>query len=92
MRQPGLAFPRIELRARLPHRRLSRRSLASAGEVIYDILGQLAVAAPQAVEAGRIVSRRDRGLPQTFKIVVTCQPHGSIPASLWSSSYILFVE
>ena len=30
--------------------------------------------------------------PQVFKIIITSQPRGSIPTSLWSSSYILFVD
>ena len=66
--------------------------LNSAGEVIYDILGRLAVAAPQTAEPGHSFLDEITDLPQTFKIIVTCQAHGSIPSSLWSSSYILFVE
>jgi len=30
--------------------------------------------------------------PDRFKLIVTSQPHGSIPASLWSSSYVLFLD
>lgn len=67
-------------------------TLSAAGEIIYDILGRLAVAAPQAAEGGHSFLDEIADLPQTFKIIVTCQPHGSIPASLWSSSYVLFVE
>src|SRR5882672_529356 len=30
--------------------------------------------------------------PDLFKIIVTSQPHGSIPASVWSSSYVVFLD
>jgi hypothetical protein len=30
--------------------------------------------------------------PDIFKIVVTSQSRGSIPYSVWSSSYIVFLE
>jgi hypothetical protein len=30
--------------------------------------------------------------PELFKIIVTSQPHGSVPASVWSSSYVVFLE
>jgi len=30
--------------------------------------------------------------PDLFKIIVTSQRHGSVPASVWSSSYVVFLE
>jgi hypothetical protein len=30
--------------------------------------------------------------PDLFKIIVTTQPHGSVPSSVWSSSYVVFLE
>ena len=30
--------------------------------------------------------------PDLFKVIVTSQPRGSIPASLWHSSYVVFLE
>ncbi len=66
--------------------------LAPASEVIYDILGHLAIAEAKPAEAGRSLLDSLTDMPQTFKIIVTGQPRGSIPTSLWASSYILFVN
>jgi hypothetical protein len=30
--------------------------------------------------------------PESFKIIVTSQPRGSIPAELWNTSYIVFAS
>jgi hypothetical protein len=30
--------------------------------------------------------------PDLFKLIVTAQPKGSIPASVWRSSYVIFVD
>ena len=30
--------------------------------------------------------------PELFKIIVTSQPHGSVPGSVWSSSYVVFLD
>ena len=89
----SIAWHFHELNSVLGFRTAGHETLPEAGsEAIYDILRQLAMAAPQPIEAGRSFLDEIKDMPQTFKIVVTCQPHGSIPASLWSSSYILFVE
>ena len=65
-------------------------AMAPAGENIYDILRHLASAAPVAGESSLLSDLAD--LPQTFKIILTAQPHGSIPTSLWSTSFIAFLE
>jgi uncharacterized protein (DUF58 family) len=65
-------------------------SMAPAGENIYDILRHLASAAPAAGESSLLSDLAD--LPQTFKIILTAQPRGSIPTSLWSTSFIAFLE
>lgn len=65
-------------------------SMAPAGEIIYEILGHLAsaeVADSDSSVIGKLVD-----MPQTFKIILTAQPRGSIPTSLWSTSYIAFLE
>lgn len=66
--------------------------VAPAGEVIYDILRHLAVAAPQPSEPGRSFLSELAHSSQLFKIILTRQPRGSIPTSLWSSGYVLFLE
>jgi hypothetical protein len=30
--------------------------------------------------------------PDLFKVIVTSQPHGSIPGTLWHSSYVVFLD
>ena len=64
--------------------------MASAGEIIYEILRHLASAAPADSDRSTIAGLVD--MPQTFKIILTAQPRGSIPTSLWSTSYIAFLE
>src|ERR1700730_5758662 len=64
--------------------------MAPAGEIIYTILRHLAAAAPADTDRSVIGELVD--LPQTFKIILTAQPRGSIPTSLWSTSFIAFLE
>jgi uncharacterized protein (DUF58 family) len=65
--------------------------MGPAGESIYEILRYLAGAAPQTAEAGRSFLEEAAG-SDVFKIILTHQPRGSIPTSLWSSSYIHFLN
>ena len=65
-------------------------SVAPAGEIIYEILRHLSTAAP--ADADRSVLSELVDVPQTFKIILTAQPRGSLPTSLWSTSYIAFLE
>ena len=30
--------------------------------------------------------------PELFKVIVTSQPRGSIPANVWHSSYVIFLD
>jgi len=64
--------------------------MAPAGENIYAILRHLASAEP--ADSDRSVLSELVDLPQTFKIILTAEPRGSIPTSLWSTSYIAFLE
>jgi uncharacterized protein (DUF58 family) len=67
--------------------------LAPAGEVIYDILKQLAIAAPLSAQPDRPSFLTDLAdSTQLFKVIITRQPRGSIPNSLWGSAYIFFIE
>ncbi len=65
--------------------------MAAASENIYEILRHLATAQPTASGGGLLLDDLADS-PQIFKIILTSQPHGSIPASLWNSSYILFLN
>jgi uncharacterized protein (DUF58 family) len=64
--------------------------MAPASEIIYEILRHLASAAPADSDRSIIGGLVD--MPQTFKIILTAQPRGSIPTSLWSTSYIAFLD
>ena len=66
--------------------------MAPAHEVIYPSLEALAlVEAKQGLDPqgllGRIASA-ERG----FHIILTSQPRGSVPTSLWGSSYMVFID
>jgi uncharacterized protein (DUF58 family) len=67
-------------------------ALAPAGEVIYTILRQLAMAAPHQAETESSFLTEMPDSPNLFKIVLTRRPRGTIPDSLWNSSFIVFIE
>lgn len=63
-----------------------------AGEIIYDILRYLASVTPLKQQPGKSFLDTLADSPDIFKIVLTSQPRGSIPSSLWNSAYFLFVS
>jgi len=66
--------------------------LAAADEIIYQVLRHLALAAPLPPAASYALMSELTAAPNLFKIIVTGQPRGSIPASLWHSSYVIFLD
>jgi len=66
--------------------------MAPAGEIIYDVLRHLALAQPQPAEPEQNLLSQLAQDTQIFKIILTSQPRGSIPTSLWTSSYFLFMQ
>jgi uncharacterized protein (DUF58 family) len=66
--------------------------LAPASELIYTILRHLALARPLPPAASQALMADLAASPDLFKIIVTSQSHGAIPASVWSSSYIVFLD
>jgi uncharacterized protein (DUF58 family) len=66
--------------------------LAPADQVIFSILGHLAVARPLPADPQQSLMADLATSPELFKIIVTCRPHGSVPASVWSSSYVVFLD
>ena len=66
--------------------------LAAASENIFPILRHLALAKPLPPDPeGTLIT--DLALaPELFKIIITSQSHGSIPASIWFSSYVIFLD
>ncbi len=66
--------------------------LAPADEIIFSILEQLALVQPLPPDPQQSLMADLAAAPELFKIIVTAQPHGSIPASVWSSSYVVFLD
>ena len=66
--------------------------LAPAEEIIFAVLRHLALAVPLPPEASYALMSELTAAPNLFKIIVTGQPRGSIPASLWHSSYVIFLD
>jgi uncharacterized protein (DUF58 family) len=66
--------------------------LAPADELIFAILQDLALVQPLPPDPDQKLMADLAALPDLFKIIVTCKPRGSIPASVWSSSYVIFLD
>jgi len=67
-------------------------ALVPAEESIFAILGHLAMAQPQSIEAQNELLEDLAASPELFKIIVTSRPRGTIPANLWHSSYVIFLD
>lgn len=66
-------------------------SLAPAGELIYDVLRHLAFVEPRWESDGGFLGRLGQDT-DTFKIILTARPRGSIPTGLWTTSYLVFMQ
>jgi uncharacterized protein (DUF58 family) len=66
--------------------------LGPAGDTIFSILRYLALVQPLPPDPHQALMAELAASPDLFKIIVTSQPHGSIPASVWSSSYVVFLD
>jgi len=66
--------------------------LAPAEENIFGVLRHLALAQPLPPDPQHALLSDLAASPDLFKVIVTSQPRGSIPASLWHSSYVVFLE
>jgi len=67
-------------------------SLATAEENIFVILRHLALAQPLPPDPRHELLSDLAASPDLFKVIVTSQPRGSIPATLWHSSYVVFLD
>ena len=66
--------------------------MAPAGEIIYDMLHELALIQPDASSAGGAFIDDLAGESEVFKIILTTREQRTIPTGLWSSSYFLFID
>jgi len=69
-----------------------RTAMVPAGELIYDVLRHLATVQAQTVQDGGNFLSEIAEESDVFKIVLTSRARGTIPTSLWASSYIIFVD
>ncbi len=65
--------------------------MAGAGEIVYDILHHLALVEPQPDSGNRFLETLTDEA-DTFKIIVTARSRGSIPTTMWTSSYFVFMD
>jgi uncharacterized protein (DUF58 family) len=66
--------------------------LAAAEENIFAVLRHLATVQPLPVDPRHALLSDLAASPELFKVIVTSQPRGSIPATLWHSSYVVFLD
>ncbi len=66
--------------------------LAPASENIFAVLRQLALVEALPVDAKQHRLTELAAEAESFKIIVTSQPRGSIPSEIWNSSYVVFAE
>ena len=87
-----LAWHFYEINSQLKFRTLGYgTAFAPAGKIIYDVLYRLAFVEAERARQGELL-RLLPPEPNTFKIVLTAQPRGSIPTSLWATAYIVFMQ
>ena len=66
--------------------------MAPANEIIYSALKELAVVQADTSAAGGSFLDELASDREIFKIILTCRAQGTIPTSLWTSSYFLFID
>ncbi|MGB7285076.1 MAG: DUF58 domain-containing protein [Candidatus Acidiferrum sp.] len=66
--------------------------LVEAEEVIFDILRHLATAKPCPPDPQRALLSDLTSAPEIFRVIVTSEPRGAIPASIWNQSWVIFLE
>jgi uncharacterized protein (DUF58 family) len=66
--------------------------LAPAEDIIFAVLRYLALERPLPPDPRQSLMADLAASPDLFKIIVTSQPRGSIPAAVWSSSYVVFLD
>jgi uncharacterized protein (DUF58 family) len=89
----GIAWHFFERNAQLQFRSAGVETpLAPAEQTIFAILRHLAMAQPLPADPDHVLLTNLAASPELFKIIVTSQPRGSIPASLWHTSYVVFLD
>ena len=66
--------------------------LAPAGELVFPVLRYLALVSALPPDPRHTLITDLTSSPDLFKIIVTSQPRGTIPAAVWNSSYVVFLD
>ncbi|HEV2488421.1 MAG TPA: DUF58 domain-containing protein [Candidatus Acidoferrales bacterium] len=66
--------------------------MTTADDIVYDILRELAYIEPDRGNSGSDFLASLAEETECFKIILTNHPHGTIPTSLWTSSYFIFLD
>jgi len=89
----GIAWHFFERGAHLEFRSAGiETQLAPAEECIFPILGYLAAVQPAKSGSESPLLQELAASPELFKIIVTGRQRGTIPAELWHSSYVIFLD
>jgi uncharacterized protein (DUF58 family) len=67
-------------------------AMAPAGEIIYEILRELAFIEPDLAQSGGGFLDDLAADADVFKIVITRRAQRTLPSALWSSSYFIFFD
>jgi uncharacterized protein (DUF58 family) len=67
-------------------------AMAPSQEIIYPVLEALALIEPTLGASTSTLLPSISTSPRAFSIIITAQPRGSIPTSLWGSSYLVFID
>src|SRR6202795_4865132 len=89
----GIAWHFFERNAFLQFRTAGLETrLLPADENIFAVLRHLALAQALPADPQHTLLGDLAASPELFKIIVTSQPRGSIPANIWHSSYVIFLD
>jgi uncharacterized protein (DUF58 family) len=66
--------------------------LVEAGDIIFDILRHLATARPLPPDPQHALLSDLAGAPDIFRVIVTSESRGAIPANIWNQSWVIFLE
>ncbi|HEV2340843.1 MAG TPA: DUF58 domain-containing protein [Candidatus Acidoferrales bacterium] len=66
--------------------------MTTADDIVYDVLRELAFIQPQRENPDSAFMHSLSEETECFKIILTAQPRGTIPTSMWSSSYFIFLD
>jgi uncharacterized protein (DUF58 family) len=89
----SLAWHFYERNSMLQFRSVGMETAAAPAEqLIFKILRYLALAEPLPPDTKNLLMSELAESSDLFKIIVTSQPRGSIPGSVWSTSFVVFLD